>query len=81
MIRWCIPSDLRAVWRLLCSGLGVEHFAQLYLDGGAWAATLEPDFKSVFGSKRVQLIAPPAQASTRDMGLALGFAADGLDEV
>ena len=43
-------------------GLSCEHLALLYIDNGAWAATLEGDYKKIFGTRRVKSIAPPAEA-------------------
>ena len=43
-------------------GLSCEHLAMLYIDNGAWAATLEGDYKKIFGTRRVKSIAPPAEA-------------------
>jgi hypothetical protein len=63
-------------------GLLSEHLAQLYMNGGAWSATLQSDFKRIFGTKRVRVIPPPAEARSNDLDVFVdGAGSHELDEV
>jgi len=63
-------------------GISSENLAQLYLDGGAWSATLVSDYKKIFGTKKVKSIAPPVAARPGDLDAFVAAGnRDDLDDV